>query len=307
MNYEEFKEKMVEVVNGAFEDSGFSLVKTDPTILANEVMRETYMFCETAHEKEKVVPIIYPEEEYKHFINSDMSFEEVMELLVTSLSKAGMGMKTQEQVDLKKLSDLNYVQNHIFVRVLNMDKNKELLKNIPHRLWNDLAVYCEIVVMETPDGTQESVKVSNSLLKGLGISESELFKMAYANTQKGGFVVTRFEDINPLLALIANDEAPMLVCTNKKGVKGANFILFGDQLKMISDQMGGGNFIILPSSIHEVICIPDNEEDSFFIDMVKDVNRTSVEPEEVLSNTSYRYIAAEDKVVIMESTNSAIE
>ena len=51
MNYEEFKEKMVEVVNGAFEDSGFSLVKTDPTILANGVMRETYMFCETTHEK----------------------------------------------------------------------------------------------------------------------------------------------------------------------------------------------------------------------------------------------------------------
>lgn len=299
MNYEEFKKKMVEVVNGAFEDSGFSLVKTNPTILANGVMRETYMFCETTHEKEKVVPIIYPEEEYKHFINSDMSFEEVMELLVTSLSKEGRGMKTQKQVDLKKLSDLNYVQNHIFVRVLNMDKNKELLKNIPHRLWNDLAVYCEIIVMENQDGTQGSVKVSNSLLKGLGISEYELFKMAYANTQKGGFVVTRFEEINPLLALIANDEVPMLVCTNKKKIKGANFILFGDQLKMISDQMGGGNFIILPSSIHEVICIPDNEEDSFFIDVVKDVNRTSVEPEEVLSDTSYRYIAAEDKVVIM--------
>lgn len=307
MNYEEFKEKMVEVVNGAFEDSGFSLVKTDPTILANGVMRETYMFCETTHEKEKVVPIIYPEEQYKHFINSDKSFEEVMELLVTSLSKEGMGMKTQKQAYLKKLSDLNYVQNHIFVRVLNMDKNKELLKNIPHRLWNDLAVYCEIVVMENPDGTQGSVKVSNSLLKGLGISEYELFKMAYANTQKDGFVVTRIGDIDPLLALIANDDVPMLVCTNKKCVKGANFILFGDQLKMISDQMGGGNFIILPSSIHEVICIPDNEEESFFIDMVKDVNRTSVEPEEVLSNTSYRYIAAEDKVVIMESTNSAIE
>lgn len=306
MNYEEFKKKMVEVVNGAFEDSGFSLVKTDPTILANGVKRETYMFCETIHEKEKVVPIIYPEEEYKRFINFDMSFEEGMELLVTSLSKVGMGMKTQEQVDLKKLSDLNYVQNHIFVRVLNMDKNRELLKDIPHRTWNDLAVFCELIVMENPDGSFGSIKISDAILKALGLSEDEMFEMAFENTQKDGFTVSPIETSHPLLALLTCEEVPMLVCTNAKGCKGANFILFDEQLKTISERLGG-DFIILPSSIHEVICVPDNDEDHFFVEMVREVNQTAVEPHEVLSDTSYRYIAAEDKVLIMEPTNSAIE
>lgn len=299
MNYKEFKERMIETVNGAFGDRGFSLVETEPALLANEEEREAYMLCRATCEKNKPIPVIQPETLYKAFINSDKSFEEAMEQLVTSLAQSVLETNEQ-QVDLGKLSDLNYVQDHIFVRVLNMDKNKELLKDIPHRAWNDLAVFCELIVMEKPDGSSGSIKVSNNILKMLGLSEDEMFNMAYENTHNDGFSVNPIANLHPLLALLTSDEVPMLVCTNKKGVKGANFILFGDQLKMISDQMGGGNFVILPSSIHEVICIPDNEEDSFFIDMVKDVNRTSVEPEEVLSDTSYRYIAAENKVVIME-------
>lgn len=39
MNYKEFKERMIETVNGAFGDRGFSLVETEPALLANEEER----------------------------------------------------------------------------------------------------------------------------------------------------------------------------------------------------------------------------------------------------------------------------
>lgn len=298
MNYKEFKERMIEVVNGAFVESGYSLVETEPALLANEEKREAYMLCRATREKNKPIPVIQPETLYKAFINSDKSFEETMEQLVTSLAQSVLETNEQ-QVDLNKLSDLNYVQDHIFVRVLNMDKNRELLKDVPHRVWNDLAVFCELVVMENPDGSFGTIKISDAILKALGLSEDEMFNMAYANTGKDGFTVSPIETLHPLLALLTCEEVPMLVCTNEKGCKGANFILFDEQLKTISERLGG-DFIILPSSIHEVICVPDSDEDHLFVEMVREVNQTAVEPHEVLSDTSYRYIAAENKVVIMD-------
>lgn len=238
MNYKEFKEKLIKTVNGAFEDSGFSLVETEPALLANEEKREAYMLCRTTREKNKPIQVIQPETLYKAFINSDKSFEEAMEQLVTSLAKGVL--EAQDQVDLSKLSDLNYVQDHIFVRVLNMDKNRELLKDIPHRAWNDLAVFCELIVMENPDGSFGSIKISDAILKALGLSEDEMFEMAFENTQKDGFTVSPIETLHPLLALLTCEEVPMLVCTNEKGCKGANFILFDEQLKTISERLGGG-------------------------------------------------------------------
>lgn len=51
------------------------------------------------------------------------------------------------------------------------------------------------------------------------------------------------------------------------------------------------NFYILPSSIHEIILVPETEESSVedFASMVCDVNKTYVAPTEVLSNSVYYY------------------
>ena len=51
------------------------------------------------------------------------------------------------------------------------------------------------------------------------------------------------------------------------------------------------DLLILPSSIHEVLLIPDDHQKGydFYMKMVDEVNRTQVEPEEVLSYKLYRY------------------
>ena len=53
----------------------------------------------------------------------------------------------------------------------------------------------------------------------------------------------------------------------------------------------GKNFYILPSSVHEVILLPEDKVSSSenLLTMVMEVNRTQLAPEEVLSDAVYYY------------------
>ena len=92
----------------------------------------------------------------------------------------------------------------------------------------------------------------------------------------------------------------MLVLTNDAKFNGANALLMGDLLERIHERTGE-DFIILPSSIHEVIIIPDPDNLRMGLDemaeMVTEINNNEVEPEERLSNKVYRYDSQRKEVV----------
>lgn len=57
------------------------------------------------------------------------------------------------------------------------------------------------------------------------------------------------------------------------------------------EQKLGAPLFILPSSVHELIAIPDKgiSDVNELRNMVREVNETQVEAEEILSNQVYRY------------------
>ena len=61
----------------------------------------------------------------------------------------------------------------------------------------------------------------------------------------------------------------------------------------------GGDFYILPSSVHECILVPAGRTVSSEIlkEMVTDINHTQVEPQEVLANQVYLYSRLLNKIV----------
>lgn len=66
---------------------------------------------------------------------------------------------------------------------------------------------------------------------------------------------------------------------------------------MISSKLGG-NFFILPSSVHECIILPfRNAKLRELEDMVRQVNREEVLPEQKLSDYVYLYDADAKKIV----------
>ena len=82
----------------------------------------------------------------------------------------------------------------------------------------------------------------------------------------------------------------MYVLTNREKRYGAAALLYSGQISELADQVES-DLLILPSSVHEVLLLPDDhrQEYTFYRQMVREVNTTHVEPEEVLSYSLYRY------------------
>ena len=77
--------------------------------------------------------------------------------------------------------------------------------------------------------------------------------------------------------------------TNKRRKYGASILLFEDELAAVAEKMHG-DFYILPSSVHEVLAVPEDlMKDQELKEMVKNINDSEVAEEEILSYTIYKY------------------
>ncbi len=94
---------------------------------------------------------------------------------------------------------------------------------------------------------------------------------------------------NPCNNLIQSDDI-MFVLTNSLRSFGAVCILYEDILFHIGNLLRE-NFYILPSSIHEVIIIPESQAPckETLNEMIVEINESQVEREEVLSDHVYYY------------------
>jgi len=100
-------------------------------------------------------------------------------------------------------------------------------------------------------------------------------------------------------------ESPMWVATVEGGMNGASVTQLPDFLQQAADRLGG-DFFVLPSSVHEVLFIRD--DGSFERDqlesMVRSVNATEVSEVDFLSDSVYHYDSDDrifEKAVTFES------
>lgn len=89
----------------------------------------------------------------------------------------------------------------------------------------------------------------------------------------------------------APDEAGMFVATCNNGVNGAGCIFYPEFMDQAAEKLQG-DFFVLPSSVHEVILLPDNGQMDFheLEAMVRQINETEVAPQDRLSDSVYHLI-----------------
>lgn len=147
-----------------------------------------------------------------------------------------------------------------------------------------LEIQYKIDVSDILDGGRVSLEQKH--LDMLGIEEEELYIRAYENTMERFpyeiSTISEMVDID-----LGENELPIYVLTNTKRVYGAGTILYKGMKEVLEEKVGEET-IIIPSSIHEVIVLPTylGEKESI-TDMIREVNRTVVAPEEVLSDRPY--------------------
>lgn len=144
-----------------------------------------------------------------------------------------------------------------------------------------------------------SVPVTQSILQEKGISVRRLHDLAIENTKKQyQYHATEMEKILSEYGVSfgempwIREDFPMIVLTNQYHLNGANCLMDSGFLDEVADTyFKGRDYLILPSSIHEVIAIENKNTFAAdeLLDLVQNANATVVRPEDRLSDCVYRF------------------
>lgn len=185
----------------------------------------------------------------------------------------------------RQKSDFEDIKDKLFIRICGVGINEEDLSILANTKINNLAIAYNVLIDKLTDNLPiKSIKITNELLDKYGVSKEELHKAAIQNSEK----------IFPAKYYKTNDLVPFNILTNEIGCLGAAALFYPNQMEKIAASLGG-NYFVLPSSIHEVLVMPDcgNLNYMELEQMVKEVNETVVDINDQLSNDVYYYDSKE--------------
>ena len=178
--------------------------------------------------------------------------------------------------------------DRITFRLLNHKQASALLEERPAVLMGDLCLLFQFDLQHEP-GYSRILPVSNTLLAELGLSARELLQLARENTQRLHPAVIDTMEARLGLPDASSEQPTLLVITNPSNFYGAGTILYPGIGKQIAKRLQTEDFLILPSSIHEVLAVPRSVcgDIETLRNMVHEINENEVAPDERLSDNVY--------------------
>lgn len=259
-------------------------------------------------EEQNLAPNIYMENFYEEYLAGGQ-----IEDLVDAVVQFYEEHKVQEEISLPDVTDFEAVKDLICFKLINGERNREMLKSMPHRQFLDLAViyYIPVTLASDSDGR---ITVTDRHFCLWGVDEDTLYRHAVENTRRMVPVELRsMKDVAREILLRENggtslpeqtDDVPdfpmyILRCGNDRQATAAA-LLYESVLREFAKRYG--DFYILPSSVFEVMLLPAANpspwDSAYYRSMVREVNRTQRLPEEVLSDSAYLYHADTGEIEI---------
>ena len=194
--------------------------------------------------------------------------------------------------------DYREARERLVYRLIQTRRNERLLQQIPHVPYLDLSIVFELYWKQ--EGQHCSCLVYNSHLEQWGVTPEEVERQARENTPiRLPAVFDSLEQmLLPMMGGLRQEPSGLSVLSNREGFHGAAAILYPGELKRAADQLQN-DLVVLPSSIHEVLLLPDDpgQDYGMLTRLVQEINRNEVEQEEWLSDHPYRYLRKEDRLV----------
>lgn len=213
-------------------------------------------------------------------------------------------------IDVSFFTDYDRMKSNLICKLIHYEKNKELLSEIPHFRFLDLAiVFCCLMKSNLPaNGT---ILIKKRHLDFWNITADDLYAHALKNTPQllphhlfsisdilSELCTNQHENL-PVMEENTVENCPMFILTNTSRINGAICMLYPNLLAKISKHFGSDLFI-LPSSVHEVILIPADKKTTCedLSRMVREVNESQLAPEEILSDHAYYFCMESGKITM---------
>ena len=295
MNYEIFKEVVAEKFMEYMPEQYQGMrLRVEPINKVNKVLDGITLVGSGAGRS--VSPTLYINHMYEHYLET----ENLQEVLQSAARKMDMAFK-----EMPEVGDVNLesAKDNIVFQVINTLQNEDMLRDMPHREFQDLSIIYRWVVKVDENGIQSSA-IRNNLAEQLGMNEEQLFKCAVENTRR--IFPPTVKSMNDVIReMFISDGMPaevadmmigempedkmMWVISNDRGINGAGSMLYEDNLHKLAMKLET-DLYILPSSVHECIAVSTNVGDPYELaEMVSEINMGQVALEDRLSNQVYHY------------------
>lgn len=288
MTYQEFKKNIIQTISAKL-GSTYRVALQD--IIKNN---DTHLDGLTIlSENSNISPTIYLNYYYEQYLTGKSLSSIYGEILRSYYQNV-----PKENIDITFFTDFEKVKERIIFKLVNYERNKELLSKVPHVRYLDLALIFNCF-LDASEGGCATILIYHHHLSFWNISTEELYSLAMKNTPR--LLHYQIQNIAEVIQNLFSDECsklpddalepiPMYVLSNNIKLNGSGCILYEDLLSDISSKMNS-DFYILPSSIHEVLLIPVRNAASYpeLVSMVKEINSTQLAKEEILSDCVYLY------------------
>lgn len=290
-------------------------VKVQRVIKNNDTVLQGLVICK---QKDHLAPTIYLNAYFEEFKRGMEMQEIISRILHVYEQNADVSFANG---NVEELADFNNLRDKVAYRLIHRESNQELLKEIPYVEFLDLAIVFYLILEESKHG-QMTALIYNSHMASWRTTIEELYQLAKKNTPEllPAQIKTMKEVLTGILSenmkeslcniggdddeiideLLGEDQVPLYILSNKRQMNGACCILYESCLERFAAEQGA-DLLILPSSIHETLLMPEQEGTSYqeISAMVNEINQSEVLEEDRLSNQIYRYSRSSGTIVIV--------
>ncbi len=295
MDQKRFIEKLCEIILATLGEE----YKTELNVIRknNGVMKDVLYIQKKDSE---CTPCFYTDELYHSYCNGENEVGLAEHMVNIVLNEC----ETVRQ-EVKKYLTKEWISEHLFLRLVQIEKNREWLKDAVYVTYLDLAAVVYVLTEDDETGVK-SFLLPKSEWNALEVGTPEDYFPKLAENTASLFpdklwgiasnVVDGVEERYNFFSLTEEKKEVLgadrlYVLSNYRKINGAAVLLYPGVLEQIYEGFSG-NFFVIPSSVHEVLLIKETgEEEDFLNCMVREVNESQVEPEEVLSDHVYYYSA----------------
>ncbi|MBQ0004340.1 MAG: hypothetical protein KBS68_00580 [Clostridiales bacterium] len=227
---------------------------------------------------------------------------------VTDIGYNVLAMSLMRAPEPCMIDDFSYdgIKQNLRIFVVEEKRNKDRLSNTVHKSIDCGFALMACIVVEDGEGGVLRLPVTKDMAYANAYDIEELLARAMSNTMMefeprlSGLLdlstsrdepTYSFRNKNPMEEEFEFDDSDiMYVLSNQHYFHGATVLFYPDVKPRIAELIGE-NFYILPSSVHEIILVPESRSPKLneLRRMVLSANRDVVDPRDVLSDKVFLY------------------
>lgn len=251
-------------------------------------------------------PTVYLNHFYEDYLEGRPLHSILSEIAATLSSEV-----PELEVNTSLYDNYDAIRHQIIFRLVNYERNEELLTSCPYLPFCDLAITFRWLVHSDSSGIASAL-ITNKEMELWNITLEELYQTASINTRR--LFPATIQPIQQLLSEYLDkdadiqelldqtpDELQLFILSNEPRINGSTSMIYDGILADFAKKIKK-DLYILPSSIHEVLLMPATKEieEQALLNLVRDANRTVVGLPDILSDSIYRFDSKHNRIIMIQ-------